>query len=70
MIGKLIGASCHVIGWFMPYFFAGKVFSWGRGGSLNDVDFDAKYPVDEAHRYCARPEGGIRLAPPPARHGG
>ena len=26
-IGKLIGASCHVIGWFMPYFFAGKLES-------------------------------------------
>jgi hypothetical protein len=27
VIGKLIGASCHVIGWFMPYFFAGKLES-------------------------------------------
>jgi hypothetical protein len=27
MIGKLIAASCHVIGWFMPYFFAGKLES-------------------------------------------
>jgi hypothetical protein len=27
LIGKLIGASCHVIGWFMPYFFAGKLES-------------------------------------------
>jgi hypothetical protein len=26
-IGKLISASCHVIGWFMPYFFAGKLES-------------------------------------------
>lgn len=26
-VGKLIGASCHVIGWFMPYFFAGKLES-------------------------------------------
>lgn len=26
-IGKLIGASCHAIGWFMPYFFAGKLES-------------------------------------------
>ncbi len=27
LIGKLIGASCHVLGWFMPYFFAGKLES-------------------------------------------
>lgn len=27
VVGKLIGASCHVIGWFMPYFFAGKLES-------------------------------------------
>jgi hypothetical protein len=27
LIGKLIGVSCHVIGWFMPYFFAGKLES-------------------------------------------
>jgi hypothetical protein len=27
LIGKIISASCHVIGWFMPYFFAGKLES-------------------------------------------
>jgi hypothetical protein len=27
IIGKLIAASCYVIGWFMPYFFAGKLES-------------------------------------------
>ena len=26
-IGKLIAGSCYVIGWFMPYFFAGKLES-------------------------------------------
>jgi hypothetical protein len=26
-VGKIISASCHVIGWFMPYFFAGKLES-------------------------------------------
>lgn len=26
-IGKLISASCHVIGWFMPYYFAGRLES-------------------------------------------
>ncbi len=26
-IGQVIAASCHVIGWFMPYFFAGKLES-------------------------------------------
>ncbi len=108
-LGKLIGASCHVIGWFMPYFFAGKLesgnvceyfvmmryfralgirdhdtilyemgmkekehelyflaqvkrsrvlpwfeklFAWGRDRSLNDVDIDAKYAVEDGHRYC------------------
>jgi hypothetical protein len=25
--GKVLSASCHVIGWFMPYFFAGKLES-------------------------------------------
>ncbi|HUR57048.1 MAG TPA: ferritin-like domain-containing protein [Opitutaceae bacterium] len=108
-VGKLIGASCHVIGWFMPYFFAGKlesgnvceyfvmmryfhalgirehdgilyemgmkekehevyflaqiktsrllpyfekIFRWGRRASLNDVDLEAKYPVQDSHVYC------------------
>ncbi len=27
VIGKIISASCYVIGWFMPYFFAGKLES-------------------------------------------
>lgn len=27
VIGKVIAASCYVIGWFMPYFFAGKLES-------------------------------------------
>ena len=27
IIGKTISLSCHVIGWFMPYFFAGKLES-------------------------------------------
>ena len=27
LIGKLIAGSCYVIGWFMPYFFAGKLES-------------------------------------------
>lgn len=27
VIGRLISAGCHVIGWFMPYFFAGKLES-------------------------------------------
>lgn len=26
-LGKAIACSCHVIGWFMPYFFAGKLES-------------------------------------------
>lgn len=27
VIGRVISASCHVIGWFMPFFFAGKLES-------------------------------------------
>ena len=27
VIGKIISLSCHFIGWFMPYFFAGKLES-------------------------------------------
>jgi hypothetical protein len=27
IIGKIISAACYVIGWFMPYFFAGKLES-------------------------------------------
>ena len=27
IIGRVISASCHIIGWFMPYFFAGKLES-------------------------------------------
>lgn len=27
VIGKLISFSCHVIGWFMPFYFAGKLES-------------------------------------------
>jgi hypothetical protein len=27
LTGKVISASCHVIGWFMPFFFAGKLES-------------------------------------------
>lgn len=27
IIGRVISASCHIIGWFMPFFFAGKLES-------------------------------------------
>ena len=27
VVGKLISVSCHVIGWFMPYYFAGRLES-------------------------------------------
>lgn len=109
--GRVISASCHVIGWFMPYFFAGKlesgnvceyfrmmhyfhslgihrwdeilyemgmkekehevyflqkireskvlpyfekVFKWGKNNSLNDVDLEKKYSLEEAPRYCRK----------------
>ena len=33
LIGKLISCSCYVIGWFMPYYFAGRLES----GSVHPV---------------------------------
>ena len=27
IIGKMISASCHIIGWFMPFYFAGRLES-------------------------------------------
>lgn len=27
ILGRIIGASCYVIGWFMPYYFAGRLES-------------------------------------------
>ncbi len=27
LIGRLISFSCHVIGWFMPFYFAGRLES-------------------------------------------
>jgi len=118
-VGKFIAASCHVIGWFMPYFFAGKlesgnvceyfvmmhyfhalgirdhdailyemgmkekehevyflaqikgsrllpffekVFSWGSKATLNDVDLEKKYSVEESHRYCTTYRGHLSAA--------
>jgi hypothetical protein len=109
IIGKFISLSCYVIGWFMPYFFAGKlesgnvceyfvmmhyfhslgikdhdeilyemgmkekehevyfleqikhskllpffekVFSWGRHSSINDIDIEKKYSVEDSEQYC------------------
>ena len=109
IIGRIISASCHVIGQFMPFFFAGKLesgnvceyfvmmrhfhslgirehdavlyemgmkekehevyfleqvrtsrllplfqrlFSWGAGSSLNDVDLEKKAPVQDGAGYC------------------
>lgn len=110
VIGRIISASCHVIGQFMPFFFAGKLesgnvceyfvmmrhfhslgirehdamlyemgmkekehelyfleqvktsrllplfqrlFSWGPGSTVNDVDLASPRPVDESGQYCA-----------------
>lgn len=110
LIGKLISLSCHVIGRFMPFYFAGrlesgnvceyfrmkqyfnglgisrhdeilyemgikekehevyfldkvkddpllpffeKLFAWG-GTSLNNIDLDQKYPVEESGHYCRK----------------
>lgn len=109
VIGKMISFSCYIIGWFMPFYFAGslesgnvceyfrmkqffnrlgirvhdeilyemgikekeheiyflskiknnkllpvfeKIFSWGGNKSFNNVDLDAKYPVEKSDVYC------------------
>jgi hypothetical protein len=111
IVGKIISYSCYVIGWFMPYYFAGrlesgnvceyfklmhyfhelgiykhnnilyemgikekehevyflnriknkkllpifeKMFAWGARKSLNDVDLDKKYPIEESQQYCRK----------------
>ena len=111
IIGKVISFSCHVIGWFMPLYFAGrlesgnvceyfrlihyfhelgitehdqvlydmgirekehevyfldriknkkllsvfeKVFAWGAKKSFNDVDLEAKVPVEGSDVYCRK----------------
>src|ERR1700756_244512 len=111
VVGKIISFSCHVIGWFMPFYFAGrlesgnvceyfrmkqffnslgikehdvilyemgikekehevyflnqikdnkmlpffeKVFSWGGRKSLNNIDLDKKYPVEQSDLYCKK----------------
>ena len=123
IIGRIISASCHVIGRFMPFFFAGKLesgnvceyfvmmrhfhslgirehdtmlyemgmkekehevyfleqiqtsrllplfqrlFGWGAGSSANDVDLQARHPVEKSEQYCkayqARRDGDGRPA--------
>jgi hypothetical protein len=111
IIGKIISASCFVIGWFMPFYFAGrlesgnvceyfrmkqffnslgikehdkvlyemgikekehevyflqqiktnkllpyfeKLFKWGIIESMNNIDLDKKYPVEESDHYCKK----------------
>ena len=111
IIGKTISASCFMIGWFMPFYFAGnlesgnvceyfimkqyfnslgitehdeilyelgikekehevyflckiknnkllpffeKIFGWGNKMSLNNVDLDKKYSVEESGVYCKK----------------
>jgi hypothetical protein len=109
ILGKMISFSCYLIGWFMPFYFAGslesgnvceyfrmkqyfnelgihqhdtllyemgikekehevyflgkiknhkllpffeKLFAWGGNKSFNNVDLDAKYPVEASDVYC------------------
>lgn len=111
IIGKMISASCFVIGWFMPFYFAGrlesgnvceyfrmkqffnslgikehdkilyemgikekehevyflqqiktnrllpyfeKIFKWGIIESMNNIDLDKKYPLEESDHYCKK----------------
>ncbi len=109
IVGKVISGSCYLIGWFMPFYFAGslesgnvceyfrmkhyfnslgitkhdhilyemgmkekehevyflnkiknnkllpifeKFFSWGANKTLNNVDWEHKYPVEQSDLYC------------------
>jgi rubrerythrin len=111
VIGKIISFSCYIIGWFMPFYFAGrlesgnvceyfrmmqyfhelgivehneilyemgikekehevyflskiknkkllpffeKLFFWGAKKSMNDVDLNKKYPIEESRVYCKK----------------
>jgi hypothetical protein len=111
VVGKFISFSCYVIGWFMPFYFAGrlesgnvceyfhmmhlfhdlgirdhdlilyemgvkekehevyfyeqikdskmlpffeKIFTWGKGKSLNDVDLGNRVPVESSEVYCKK----------------
>jgi len=47
----------------LPFF--EKVFSWGRQSSLNDVDLENKYSVEDSHRYCATYSPGAASSPNP-----
>jgi len=40
----------------LPFF--EKLFSWGRHSSLNDVDLQNKYSVENSHRYCTTYHAG------------
>lgn len=111
VIGKIISWSCYVIGWFMPFYFAGKlesgnvceyfrmkqyfndlgitehdkilyemgikekehevyfgdqiknnsllpffekIFGWSAAHSLNNVDLDNRFPVENSDVYCRK----------------
>ena len=36
----------------LPFF--EKLFSWGENASLNNIDLDKKYPVEESQSYCKK----------------
>ncbi|MEO6304750.1 MAG: ferritin-like domain-containing protein [Bacteroidia bacterium] len=111
VVGKIISGSCFIIGWFMPFYFAGrlesgnvceyfrmkqffnslgitehdkvlyemgikekehevyflqqiktnkllpyfeKLFKWGIVESMNNIDLDKKYPLEESDHYCKK----------------
>ncbi|MEZ5329742.1 MAG: hypothetical protein R3F19_32235 [Verrucomicrobiales bacterium] len=29
-----------------------KVYAWGHGASLNDVDLQARIPIEDSDQYC------------------
>jgi hypothetical protein len=48
--------SSRLLPWFE------RAFSWGRQRSLNDVDMEAKYAVEDSHVYCPKHPGGSAAA--------
>ena len=41
-----------------------KLFSWGAKRSLNDVDFDAKYAVEDGVLYCPKHGAAVDASEP------
>lgn len=47
--GRIIGAACHVIGWFMPYYFAGRLESGNVCEYFRMMHFFEEVGITEHH---------------------